>query len=383
MRVLVVGDRFITGELLVEAMDRQFQGSGIEFEYDSVSFEWPVVPVQENDELREFVGDGDLVAQRARSCDAEIILTHSGPVPRIAIESAPALRVVGAARGGPVNINWQACTERGIPVFYAPGRNSGAVAELTVALMLAETRSIVRAHMSLMKERRWRGDLYVLEKVGLEMNSAVIGLIGFGAIGQKVARIVAGFGASVIVNDPYVDPVTIMGQGYRAVSLDDLLREADIVSLHCRLTAETRGMIGEREIDLMKRTAYLINTARGELVQSEHLYKALKDGRIAGAGLDVFEAEPPPPESLIYQLDNVTATTHLGGASIQAAQIGTRILAGEVFNYLTGKDRHKYCVNPEVLAPKAGGPNRVETAPGPPSTSSALSRGAANGSKPS
>ena len=350
MRVLVIGDRFITSELLIEAMETQFQGSGTQFEYTELTFDWPVVPVQENDELREFVGDGNLVAERARSWDAEMIRTHSGPVPRIAIEAAPRLRVVGAARGGPVNINWQACTERGIPVFYAPGRNSGAVAELTVALMLAETRSIVRAHHSLMQERRWRGDLYVLEKVGFEMNSATVGLIGFGAIGQKVARIVSGFGASVIVYDPYADPETIARSGYRSVSLDDLLREADIVSLHCRLTPETRGMIGQREIALMKRTAYLINTARGELVQSEHLYRALKDGAIAGAGLDVFEAEPPPADSLIYQLDNVTATTHLGGASIQAAQIGTRILAGEIFHYLTGTDSLRFCVNPEVLS---------------------------------
>jgi len=224
------------------------------------------------------------------------------------------------------------------------------VAELTVALMLAETRSIVRAHMSLIQEHKWRGDLYVLDKVGLEMNSATVGLIGFGAIGQRVSRILSGFGSSIIVYDPYIAQEVITGHGFRKVSLDDLLREADIVSLSCRLTPETRGLIGEREISLMKRSAYVINTARGELIQSEHLYNALREKRIAGAGLDVFEAEPPPAESLIYQLDNVTVTTHLGGASIQAAEIGASVLAGEVYKHLLGTDTPSYCVNREVLS---------------------------------
>jgi D-3-phosphoglycerate dehydrogenase / 2-oxoglutarate reductase len=99
----------------------------------------------------------------------------------------------------------------------------------------------------------------------------------------------------------------------------------------------------------MKRTAYVINTARGELIQHEHLYRALQDRRIAGAGLDVFEAEPPPPDSLLYHLDNVTVTTHLGGASIQAAEFGARVLAGEVYKLLSGTCTPRYCVNPEVL----------------------------------
>ena len=235
MKVLAIGDRFITSEFLQTAMEKQFQDSGMHFEYRSLAFDWPVEPVHENEEIREYVGDDNQVAAKAE--DVEVILTHSGPVSKKVIDAAPKLRVVGAARGGPVNINAAACTERGIPVLYAPGRNSGAVAELTVGLMLAETRSIARAHISLMQEHRWRGDLYVQEKVGLEMNSAVIGIIGLGAIGGKVAGIMSGFGARILVHDPHLAASEVEALGYRAVTLDELLKESDIISLHPRLTA--------------------------------------------------------------------------------------------------------------------------------------------------
>jgi D-3-phosphoglycerate dehydrogenase len=348
MKVLVHGDLFITNAVLQAALEKTFEGSGISFECDYLTDNWPVVPVLQNEEVREFVGsDEDIIPKVG---DVEMIVTHSAPITHRVIQAAKYLKVVGAARGGPVNINARACTERGIPVLYAPGRNSGAVAELTVGLILAETRSIARAHISLMQEQRWRGDLYVYEKVGLEMNSAVVGVIGFGAIGSKVARILAGFGARILVFDPYLAAEEISKLGYKPVSLDELLEESDIITLHARLTPQTRGMLGAREFGLMKKSAYLINTARGELVQHEHLYRALKERRIAGAALDVFEAEPPPPESPIYQLDNVTVTTHLGGASIQAAEIGAAIMAAEVYKFMMGTETPKYCVNPEVFA---------------------------------
>ena len=349
MKVLLHGDLFITNQVLRAAIEKTFEGSGITFEYDYLTDDWPVVPVQETDEVREFVGSDELIVPKV--ADVEMIATHSAPITRRVIEAAKFLKVVGAARGGPVNINSRACTERGIPVVYAPGRNSGAVAEHTVALILAETRSVARAHISLMQEMRWRGDLYVFEKVGLELNSAVVGIIGFGAIGRKVAHILAGgFGSKILAYDPYVPAEEITRLGYRPVSLEELLRESDIISLNARLTPQTRGMLGEREFGLVKKSAYLVNTARGELIQHEHLYRALQEKRLAGAALDVFEAEPPPPESPIYQLDNVTATTHLGGASIQAAEIGADIMAGEIYKFLVSGETPKYCVNPEVFA---------------------------------
>lgn len=347
MKVLIIGDLFITGEVLVAALEERFEGSGQSFEYDSITFDWPVVPIQKTEEIREFVGDAELVVERA--ADAEIILTHSGPVPKSVIEAAPELRVVGAARGGPVNINWIACTERGIPVLYAPGRNSGAVAEFTVGLMLASSRKIALCHTSMFNEKRWRGDLYQYTEVGLELNSSVVGLVGFGAIGKKVAKLLLAFGSRVLVSDPYVEEEEIRAMGCEPAALDSLLSQSDFVSLHARLTDETKGMIGTDEIGMMKPSAYLINTARGELIDHGSLYKALSEGKLAGAALDIFEGEPPPEDSPLYGLDNITATSHLGGASIQAAEIGASVLSDQVYEYLVGTGRPPFCVNPEVF----------------------------------
>jgi len=350
MKAAILGDLFITNEVLQKALEKAFEGSGVQFEYVYQTDEWPVKPVMKTDEVSEFVGDENEVCEVVG--DVELILTHTAPITQKVLAAAEKLKVVGAARGGPVNINWKACTERGIPVLYAPGRNSGAVAEFTMGLMLAQSRNITRSHMSMMVEKRWRGDLVTWEVVGKELNSSVIGLVGLGAIGAKVARITQAFGARVLVYDPYVSTEKIKETGAEQVNLETLLKEADFISLHARYTKETRGMIGEKEINLMKPTAYLINTARGEIVDHVALYKALKENRLAGAALDVFEAEPPPDDSPLYLLDNVTVTSHLASASIQAAEIGARVLAEGIYNYICRQETPKFCVNPDYIQHK-------------------------------
>ncbi|NPV75744.1 MAG: 2-hydroxyacid dehydrogenase [Anaerolineae bacterium] len=350
MKVAILGDLFLTNEVLQKALEKAFEGSGVQFETVYQTDSWPVTPVMKTDEVSEFVGDENEVCKVVG--DVEIILTHTAPITQKVLAVARNLKVVGAARGGPVNINWKACTERGIPVLYAPGRNSGAVAEFTVGMMLAQSRNITRSHMSMMTEKRWRGDLYTLDVVGKELNSSVVGLVGSGAIGGKVAHIVRAFGARVLIYDPYIPAEKIKEMGGEPVELETLLKECDFISLHARLTKETRGMIGEREIQLMKPTAYLINTARGELVDHNALYKALKEKRLAGAALDIFESEPPPDDSPLYLLDNVTVTSHLAGASLQAAEIGARVLAEGVFNYIYKQETPRYCVNPDYIEHK-------------------------------
>lgn len=345
MKLSVLGDLFVTNEVLQAEFERVFTGSGLTFDYNYLTDTWPVTPVMRTDEVSEFVGDEDEVCQVVG--ETEIILTHTAPITRKVLQAAPKLKIVGAARGGPVNINWKACTERGIPVLYAPGRNSGAVAEFTIGLMLAQSRSITRSHMSLMNEKRWRGDLYTNDAVGNQLGNSIVGLIGLGAIGGKVARLVQAFGAEVFVYDPYIPEEIIREIGASPVDLDTLLRQSDFVSLHTRLTKETAGMIGDRELGLMKPTAYLINTARGELIQHDALYRALKERWIAGAALDVFEAEPPPDDSPLYQLENVTATSHLAGASIQAAEIGARVLCEGIYDYIVNRNTPRFCVNPD------------------------------------
>lgn len=353
MKVAVLNDLFITDEVLLSAFQEAFKDSGIEFEYVFLQDDWPVVPVQETDEIREFVGDEIQTAKIVK--DVDLIITHTAPISSMVIESARNLKLVGAARGGPVNINWDACTKRGIPVLYAPGRNSVAVAEFTIGLILSVSRNIARSHTSLMRDKQWRGDLCALNQVGKELNSSILGLIGFGAIGEKVAKIAKAFGATILVYDPYIDQSEITSSGYTPASLEEILKKSDYVSLHARETDETRGMIGKDQIEMMQQSAYIINTARGGLIDHTALYDALKNKRIAGAALDIFEEEPPPETSPLFELENVTATSHLGGASVQAAEIGANVLAKGIYAYIVENKMPEFCVNKDFKNFQASG----------------------------
>lgn len=344
MRVLILGDLFMTNEILKEAMDNRFKDSRIEIEYAFHTDNWPVEPLQVSDEVAEYCGSDDDIVPLVG--DVEVIITHTGCITRKVVEAAPQLKVVALARGGPVNVNKEACTERKIPIIYAPGRNSGAVAEFTVGMILALTRKIAFSHYWLRYCKEWRGDLYAAENVGNELSCSTVGFIGFGAIGRKVAKVMAGFGSTIMIYDPYLsDEVRQSMPDFTFVDFETVLRGADIISLHAKLTPETAGMIGGAEISLMKKNAVLINTARGQLVDYEALYKALEEKRIAGAALDVFEDEPPPGTSKLFTLDNVVATPHLGGASIEAAKIGAAIAADEVYRYIVEGEAPRFWYN--------------------------------------
>lgn len=344
MRVLILGDRFMTNEILVEAMDHRFKDSEVKLDYVFHMDEWPVEPMKENEEVSEYCGSDDEIIPLVE--DVEVILTHTGCITKKVIDAAKNLKVVALGRGGPVNVNKEACTERKIPVIYAPGRNSGAVAEYTVGMILAVTRNIPLSHYNLRYENKWRGDLYAYESVGKELSSSTIGFVGFGAIGKKVAHIMSAFGSKVLVYDPYIpEEAKKEMPEYRFVDLPELLSEADIVTLHTKYTPETEKMIGGDQIALMKKEAYLINTARGQLVDYDALYEALENRKIAGAALDVFEAEPPEETSKLFALENVVATPHLGGASVDAAKIGARIAVDEVYNYIVEGNAPRFWFN--------------------------------------
>jgi D-3-phosphoglycerate dehydrogenase len=347
MNVALLGDHIITNGVLQAALEQAFAGSGIRFEYETYTGGWPLEPIESNDEIQEYIGDDRQIVPKVGR--AEVILTQSCPVSRKVIDAAPRLRVIGAARGGPVNVNVRACTERGIPLLYAPGSHANAVAEFTLGMILAHLRNIPKAHCSMVRDKRWRGDLYVYDECRPELGHSVVGLVGYGGIGRKVAALCRCFGARTLVFDPFVPDGAIGEEGHEAVELDALLRRSDIVSLHARLNDQSRGMFGVREFALMKPSAILVNTARGGLVQEDALCQALQSGQIAGAALDVHAVEPPEPNSPLYELDNVTMTSHLGAASIQGAELGAKAVAREVFKYVSGTEKPTLCVNPEVL----------------------------------
>ncbi|MBW2123431.1 MAG: 2-hydroxyacid dehydrogenase, partial [Deltaproteobacteria bacterium] len=287
------------------------------------------------------------------------------PIVREVIE-ATSLRIIACTRGGPqANIDIPDATARGIPVLYAPGRNAVAVAELVFSLMIGVARHVAQAHHLLKTghylapagtseggERNvvWgveEGSPYMVFK-GPELCGRTLGIIGLGEVGERVAARARAFEMKIIVYDPYIPEEKILQAGARPVDLETLLKESDFVTVHCKVTPETRDLIGEKEIALMKPSAYLINTARGAIVDEKALAVALREGRIAGAGLDVFKQEPLPSDSPLLTLDNVVLTPHIGGASWDVERHQTEIVVGDLARLLSG-ERPRCCANPEVL----------------------------------
>jgi D-3-phosphoglycerate dehydrogenase / 2-oxoglutarate reductase len=344
IRIAVIGDYFVGTTLFETALHRHLDGVAA-LSIVSAEVPWPDDPVINGDEVREFVGDPHMVLDLAR--DAHVLLTHVAPVTRAVIEGSPHLQIIGCCRGGPVNVNVDAATACDIPVVNAPARNSQAVVEFTIGLILAECRGIARAHTAL-SQGIWRGDLYRYDRTGRELHGQVIGLVGLGAVAQALVPYLQIFGLRILAFDPYVAADRFAALGVESVDLSTLLAESDIVSLHLRVTRETQGMFGAPQFAAMKAGAFFINTARGPLVDYGALYNALASGHLGGAGLDTFADEPPPPDWRLLSLPNVTLTPHIAGSSQESAQRGAEQVARDVANWFSGRSLEQ-CVNASSL----------------------------------
>ncbi|GAA2073914.1 2-hydroxyacid dehydrogenase [Actinomadura alba] len=324
LSILAAGDHFVLPRLLVDALRAEL-GDGPRIR--ELTLPWPVEPFGPVAEVDEASGDEKTMIEALDG--VEVCVTQMGPFPEQVLAGAPDLRLVVVARGGPINVNVAAAAARGVQVCYAPGRNATATAEYTVGLMLAAIRRIPETHAALTAQGEWGGRYYTYDATGLELEGTTVGLVGYGAVGSRVARILAGFGAEVLVYDPYVDD--------GVADLDELLRRSRIVSLHARLTPETRGMIGAREIGLMPEGSVLVNCARGGLLDQDALCDALDSGQLMAAGLDTYAEEPPPPGSRLFRTPGLVMTPHLGGASRAVAEKAARIVAAEVGRYHRGE----------------------------------------------
>ena len=280
-----------------------------------------------------------------------VLVTEVDHVRRPVFAQAPSLRLISCCRGAPVNVDLAAATEYGVPVLTAPGRNADAVADLTLLFMLALLRHLLPVAAVLRQE----GDgMDKLAKVftqfqGAELWNKTVGLVGLGAVGRAVAARLLAFGAHVVAHDPYVSAEEASAAGVSVLSLDEVLAQSDIVSLHAPVTNQTTGMIGEREFGLMKSGAYFVNTARAALTDEGALYRALRAGHLAGAGLDVFEDEPPSPDNPLLTLDNVIATPHIGGHTGEVITHQSRIAVEDLVRMFEGRPP-LHCVNPQALA---------------------------------
>lgn len=265
-----------------------------------------------------------------------------------AIRKGRRLLVISTSGRGTDAIDIPEATERGIAVVNNPGLGIIPVSEHTVALMLDLAKQISRSDAAVRKGDGW-ANRDGASRISLE--GRTVGLIGLGTIGTEVARkCIAAFHMRALAYDPYVPPSRAEEVGAIWVEdLADVLREADFVSVHAELTRETRGMIGEPELHRMRPGAFLVNTARGPIVQQAALIRALREGWIRGAAVDVFDPEPPPPDSPLHALHNLILTPHVAGLTAEAVRDLSVSAAGQILHVLKG-ERPAHLVNPEAWA---------------------------------
>jgi D-3-phosphoglycerate dehydrogenase / 2-oxoglutarate reductase len=275
---------------------------------------------------------------------ADAIIAHSRDrYPRRLIESIPNLRVISKHGTGVDKIDVPAATECGVLVTNTPV-HSPIVAEHTLGLMLAGMKRVVEATL-LVRGGGWRES----DLESMLVRGKTIGIVGFGRIGSEMAKRLQGWGVRILSYDPYASPEAMKEWGViRCSTLEELLDQSDVVSLNAVLTNETRHMVGEEQLRRLKKTAFLINTSRGEILDEKALIKALKEGWIAGAALDVFEQEPPDPTSELFRLDNVILTPHMASFVPGINDLLMRTAMENALATLKG-EVPRYIKNPEVI----------------------------------
>jgi D-3-phosphoglycerate dehydrogenase/(S)-sulfolactate dehydrogenase len=262
---------------------------------------------------------------------------------RAVIEALPELCMIARMGVGYDRVDVAAATELGVLVSITPGTIEPAVAEWTVAHILAVRRRLFLADRAV-REGRWT----LAQVLSPSLVGATVGLVGLGRIGREVAKRLAGFGCTLIGSDPVADAAEWRGRGVAVVDLATLLERSDVVSLHVPLTPETRGLIGANELARMRPSAILVNTSRGGLVDEEALAAAIRDGRIAGAGLDAFAKEPLPASSPLLGLDNVVLTGHVAYATGVAARAAAQSAIDAIVTVAEGAVPTG-ALNPEVM----------------------------------
>ena len=309
---------FVTRRLPGDALGR------LEAEHDLEV--WPEPAPPSVDELRAGIAHAEgLLALLTDPIDADILAV------------APALRAISNYAVGVDNIDLEAATARGIPVGNTPGVLTDSTADLAVALMLGIGRRLPEgdAYVRRGDWRTWQPDLLL----GRDLHGATVGIVGFGRIGQAVARRLDGFGCELVHTS----------RGGGGVELPELLARSDFVTLHCPLTPETRGLIGDDALARMKATAYLVNTARGPIVDTDALARALQAGKIAGAALDVTDPEPLPGDHVLLEAPGLLVVPHVGSATHSTRERMAEIAVDNLLAGLAG-ERMPNCANPEVYA---------------------------------
>jgi len=354
-RILVLYDKWMR-ESARDMWRTAFDEAGIDREHELLfmenipgSYKWSSEIV---DFVKEANGNPEYIKEKIAGCT--VVVSGYAPFTSEIMDASKDLKVIGISRGGPVNADHDAATERGIRVLKAVGRNAESVADQTLGFIISESRFISRHNYEVKTgeyfERLESGgrSSYLAAFNWMELNGKTLGLIGYGQVGTRVAKRAHAFGMKVIVFDPYIDAAILEGEGCTSVELDKLLADSDFISIHAKLTPETHHMINDETLAKMKKTAVLINTSRGSIIDEEALYRALTNGVIASVALDVFEEDPVKQDNPLIQLDNVTITPHSAGRSPDTEMRGYRQVALQVAVYLRGEK-----INPMYVSNKA------------------------------
>lgn len=286
----------------------------------------------------------DILLDWSRGCVGIYCLLTEHIDGQILDAAGPPLKVISQMAVGVDNIDVNSCTAHGVPVGNTPGVLTETTADLAVALMLATARRLVEA-VEFLKSGRWQ-TWRPMDLTGQDVYGSTVGIVGLGRIGKAVARRLRGFDCKLLYAGPHQD-VEAESLNVTYVDFDTLLATSDIVTLHCPLIPETRGLVGARELSLMKPTAILINTSRGPVVDQKALFDALQEGWIAAAGLDVTDPEPMPQDDPLLALSNVVVLPHIGSASVATRTRMAQLAADNLIAGLRG-ERLPHCVNPEV-----------------------------------
>ena len=289
------------------------------------------------------IDEASMLAEVARRTVRAVILRGPAAFTPKVFAAAKDLKIISKHGAGIDSVDLASANEHGVAVMITNGTNAAAVAEHALALMLALARELPRFDRR-MREGAWKDQTYIVR----DFSERTVGIVGYGHIGKKAAELVAACGAKVIIHSR-TRGVVPQGMEWED-DLDRMLPRVDILSLHCPLTDQTRGLIGGKRLALMKPTALIINTSRGRMIDEAALVAALKSGKLAGAGLDVFEKEPPAPANPLFALPNVILTPHIASTTTHAAALMGVICAKNILSYLRGEvyDPSNF-INPQVM----------------------------------
>jgi D-3-phosphoglycerate dehydrogenase len=338
MKIVVVGDTLVSSDYMEEQAKRLFPNQNQEI----VKFDWEITTKKEFQKVISILEkDGpqarDLPKAIIKELEtAEIFIGHFAPLSKDTLEKARNLKLIGTCRGGMEHIDIDAATKRNIPVIHVV-RNAEPVAEFTISLILNECRNIARSHEAIRKGIWLK--TFPNSRFTTVLSEKKVGLLGLGAIGKLVAKKLGNLGVKVIAHDPYVvkDQLEQEGINIDLVSLKELFQEADVVSLHIRLSEKTEKLVNKELLSLMKPNAYLINTARAGILDEDAIIKVLQEKKIAGAALDVFWQEPIPENHPLLKLENVTLTPHIAGDTVDAIAKAPKLLVNEMIEFLNHK----------------------------------------------